>query len=195
MEVCLMVEGQEGVACDQWLALAQTAEASGLDAVFRSDHYRSIHRGDPVDGLDAWTSLAAISARTQRIRVGTLVSPPSLRPASILAKSVVTVDHVSAGRVELGVGAGWFEPELRPTGFATALLRSALTSSSASPPRSTGSGVMPPTSGPSPCSNRARRSSSVVAPSRAPSVPPSRTRLNTTPSNQPWTKRDSVAGF
>lgn len=118
MRIALMIEGQEGVSWEQWLALAKAAEDAGLDGLFRSDHYRSIHRGDPAGSLDAWTTLAALAARTERLRLGTLVSPTTFRPASVLAKSVVTVDHISGGRVELGIGAGWFEPDHGPYGFA-----------------------------------------------------------------------------
>ncbi|MGD1050267.1 MAG: LLM class flavin-dependent oxidoreductase [Solirubrobacteraceae bacterium] len=112
-----MIEGQEGVGWEQWLALALAAEEADLDGLFRSDHYRSIHRGDPAGSLDAWAILAALAARTRRIRLGTLVSPTTFRPASVLAKNVVTVDHISGGRVELGIGAGWFEPDHTPYGF------------------------------------------------------------------------------
>lgn len=112
-----MVEGQEGVEWEQWLALAQAAEGAGLDGFFRSDHYRSIHRGDPAGSLDAWATLAALAACTRRIRLGTLVSPVTFRPASVLAKSVVSVDHISGGRAELGIGPGWFEPEHVASGF------------------------------------------------------------------------------
>jgi len=112
-----MVEGQEGVSWEQWLALAQAAESAGLDGLFRSDHYRSIVRGEPAGALDAWATLAALAARTERIRLGTMVSPVTFRPASVLAKNVVTVDHVSGGRVELGIGAGWFEQEHVTYGF------------------------------------------------------------------------------
>ena len=112
-----MIEGQEGVTWEQWLALAQAAEAAGLDGLFRSDHYRSIVRGEPAGALDAWATLAALAARTERIRLGTMVSPVTFRPASVLAKNVVTVDHVSAGRVELGIGAGWYELEHETYGF------------------------------------------------------------------------------
>src|SRR5579862_3383098 len=111
MRICLMIEGQEGVSWEQWLALATTAEEAGLDALFRSDHYRSILRGEPAGALDAWATLAALAARTSRIRLGTLVSPVTFRPASVLAKNVATVDHVSGGRVELGIGAGWYQAE------------------------------------------------------------------------------------
>lgn len=112
-----MIEGQEDVQWEEWLALALAAEEADLEGLFRSDHYRSIHRGDPAGSLDAWTTLAGLAACTQRIRLGTLVSPTTFRPVSVLAKSVVTVDHISAGRVELGIGAGWFEPDHVAYGF------------------------------------------------------------------------------
>jgi alkanesulfonate monooxygenase SsuD/methylene tetrahydromethanopterin reductase-like flavin-dependent oxidoreductase (luciferase family) len=118
MRVCLMLEGQEGIGWEQWLALAHAAEAAGLEALFRSDHYRSIVRGDPAGSLDAWTILGALAARTERLRLGTMVSPVTFRPAPVLAKAVVTVDHISGGRVELGIGAGWYEPEHSSYGFA-----------------------------------------------------------------------------
>ena len=112
-----MIEGQEGVTWDQWLALALAAESAGLDGLFRSDHYRSIVRGEPAGSLDAWATLAALAARTDRIRLGTMVSPVTFRHASVLAKNAVTVDHVSGGRVELGIGAGWYEAEHESYGF------------------------------------------------------------------------------
>jgi alkanesulfonate monooxygenase SsuD/methylene tetrahydromethanopterin reductase-like flavin-dependent oxidoreductase (luciferase family) len=112
-----MVEGQEGIHWDQLLALALAAESAGLEGVFRSDHCGSIVRGDPAGSLDAWATLAALAARTTRIRLGTLVSPVTFRSASVLAKSVVSVDHISGGRAELGIGAGWFEAEHRAYGF------------------------------------------------------------------------------
>lgn len=111
MRVALMIEGQEGVSWEQWEALARAAEDAKLDALFRSDHYRSIGRGDPNGSLDAWATLAGLAAVTSTIRLGTLVSPVTFRPASVLAKSVTTVDHISNGRVELGIGAGWYEAE------------------------------------------------------------------------------------
>jgi alkanesulfonate monooxygenase SsuD/methylene tetrahydromethanopterin reductase-like flavin-dependent oxidoreductase (luciferase family) len=112
-----MVEGQEGVTWPEWAALAEAAETAGLEALFRSDHYRGIGKEDAGGSLDAWTTLAALAARTERLRLGTLVSPVTFRPASVLAKSVVTVDHVSGGRAELGIGAGWFEAEHETYGF------------------------------------------------------------------------------
>src|SRR6185312_11144983 len=116
MRVCLMTEGQEGVTWEQWQALATTAETNGFDAFFRSDHYLSIG-GRAGGALDAWTTLAGLAAVTSRIRLGTLVSPATFRHPSLLAKSAVTVDHISGGRVELGMGAGWFEAEHRAYGF------------------------------------------------------------------------------
>ena len=117
VRICLMIEGQEGVEWEQWLELALAAEAAGLEGLFRSDHYRSIVRGEPAGSLDAWATLAALAARTGRLRLGTMVSPVTFRPASVLAKSVVTVDRISAGRAELGIGAGWFEEEHDSYGF------------------------------------------------------------------------------
>jgi len=117
MRIALMIEGQEGVTWEQWLALGTAAESADLDGLFRSDHYRSITRGSPAGSLDAWTTLAAIAARTERLRLGTMVSPVTFRPASLLAKAVTTVDHISNGRVELGIGAGWFEAEHETYGF------------------------------------------------------------------------------
>jgi F420-dependent oxidoreductase-like protein len=117
MRVCLMIEGQEGVTWEQWRALAATAEASGFDALFRSDHYMSLD-GSPGGGsLDAWSTLNALAALTTTLRLGTLVSPATFRHPSVLARSVVTADHVSGGRVEVGVGAGWHEREHRAFGF------------------------------------------------------------------------------
>src|SRR5262245_15939019 len=117
VRVCLMLEGQEGIEWEQWLALAQAAEAAGLDGLFRSDHYGSIIRGGDAGSLDAWATLAGLAARTERIRLGTLVSPVTFRPAAVLAKSAATVDRISGGRVELGIGAGWYEAEHDWYGF------------------------------------------------------------------------------
>ena len=117
MRVCLMIEGQECVTWDQWRALAETAEASGFEAMFRSDHYESLD-GPPNRGsLDAWGTINALAALTSTLKLGTLVSPVTFRHPSTLARSVVTADHVSGGRIELGIGAGWHEGEHRSFGF------------------------------------------------------------------------------
>jgi len=111
-----MIEGQEGVSWDEWVALARACEDNGLEALFRSDHYGSLlaaGRGS----LDAWATLAGLAAVTGRIRLGTMVSPTTFRHPSVLAKTAATVDHISGGRVELGLGAGWNEREHRAYGF------------------------------------------------------------------------------
>jgi F420-dependent oxidoreductase-like protein len=117
MRVCLMIEGQEDVTWGQWLALAGACEEHGLEGMFRSDHYESVMGMRERGSLDAWATLAALAARTRRIRLGTLVSPATFRHPSVLAKMVATVDHVSGGRAELGLGAGWHEGEHRAYGF------------------------------------------------------------------------------
>jgi alkanesulfonate monooxygenase SsuD/methylene tetrahydromethanopterin reductase-like flavin-dependent oxidoreductase (luciferase family) len=117
MRVALMIEGQEGVTWEQWLALARAAEDANLDGLFRSDHYRSIVRGDPAGSLDAWATLAGLAAATTKLRLGTMVSPVTFRRVSVLAKLVTSVDHISNGRVELGIGAGWYESEHEAYGF------------------------------------------------------------------------------
>lgn len=116
MRVCLMVEGQEGVTWEQWVALAQAAEAAGLDGLFRSDHYSAII-GPPAPALDAWATLAGLAAVTSRIRLGTLVSPATFRHPSVLARMAVTVDHISGGRVDVGLGAGWYDRDHTENGF------------------------------------------------------------------------------
>jgi F420-dependent oxidoreductase-like protein len=117
MDVCLMIEGQEGVTWDQWVGLAHACEALGFEGLFRSDHYLAFNRPKERGALDAWTTIAALGAVTERIRLGTMVSPVTFRHPAALAKSVVTADHASDGRVELGMGAGWFEREHEAFGF------------------------------------------------------------------------------
>jgi len=117
MRVCLMIEGQEDVTWDQWRALALAAEEGGFETLFRSDHYLSVEGRAERGSLDAWTTLAGLAAITSRIRLGTLVSPATFRHPSVLAKSAVAVDHISGGRVEVGLGAGWNELEHRSYGF------------------------------------------------------------------------------
>lgn len=117
MRVCLMIEGQEGVSWEQWVALGRACEESGLEGLFRSDHYAGLMGDEGRDSLDAWTQIAALAALTDRIRLGTLVSPVTFRHPSLLAKAVATADHVSGGRVELGLGAGWNSREHAAYGF------------------------------------------------------------------------------
>jgi F420-dependent oxidoreductase-like protein len=112
-----MIEGQEDVTWDDWLALAGACEEHGVEALFRSDHYLSVEGRTARGSLDAWATLAALAAVTSTLRLGTLVSPATFRHPSELAKVVTTVDHVSGGRVELGMGTGWLEAEHRAYGF------------------------------------------------------------------------------
>ena len=111
MKVRIFVEPQQGATYDQLLAVAQAAEARGFDAFFRSDHYVTMG-GDGLPGpTDAWLTLAALARETSTIRLGTLVTSGTFRHPGILAISVAQVDAMSGGRVELGLGAGWYDRE------------------------------------------------------------------------------------
>lgn len=113
MRLRIFTEPQQGASYDDLLAVAQATETLGFDAFFRSDHYLAM--GDHVSGLpgptDAWTTLAGLARETERIRLGTLVSSVTYRPPGVLAIQVAQVDQMSGGRVELGLGTGWFEQE------------------------------------------------------------------------------------
>jgi F420-dependent oxidoreductase-like protein len=113
MRLRIFTEPQQGASYDDLLAVAQATETLGFDAFFRSDHYLAM--GDHDSGLpgptDAWTTLAGLARETKRIRLGTLVSSLTYRPPGILAIQVAQVDQMSGGRVELGLGTGWFEQE------------------------------------------------------------------------------------
>jgi F420-dependent oxidoreductase-like protein len=117
MRVALMIEGQEGVTWEHWCALADACEEHGIDTLFRSDHYISQSDEDTKVAHDAWTTIAALAARTTTLRFGTLVSPATFRLPALLANAAATADHVSGGRIELGLGAGWMEREHRAYGF------------------------------------------------------------------------------
>ena len=118
MRLCVMIEGQEGVTWEDWLALARACEEHGYEALFRSDHYGTVMGTEERGSLDAWTTLAGLAAVTSTLRLGTLVSPATFRHPSVLAKSAVTADHISGGRVEVGLGAGWNRAEHERYGFA-----------------------------------------------------------------------------
>jgi alkanesulfonate monooxygenase SsuD/methylene tetrahydromethanopterin reductase-like flavin-dependent oxidoreductase (luciferase family) len=111
VRVALMIEGQEDVTWDDWRGLAAACEQSGIEALFRSDHYLSVFGVAGRGSLDAWATINALAAITSRLRLGTLVSPATFRHPSELAKVAVTADHVSGGRIELGLGSGWNEAE------------------------------------------------------------------------------------
>lgn len=121
-----MIEGQEGVSWEEWLAIARTCEEHGIEAMFRSDHYLSQSFPHERAAHDAWTTLAGLAAHTTTLRLGSLVSPVTFRHPSLLANAVATVDHVSGGRVELGMGAGWMELEHAAFGFPFPPLRERL---------------------------------------------------------------------
>jgi F420-dependent oxidoreductase-like protein len=112
-----MIEGQEDVTWPDWLALARACEEHGVEALFRSDHYLSVMGRGERGSLDAWATIAALAAVTSTVRLGTLVSPATFRHPSELAKVVVSADHASGGRVELGLGTGWLEAEHEAYGF------------------------------------------------------------------------------
>ena len=116
MRVAMMIEGQEGVTWDQWVALAEAAEEARLDGLFRSDHFTMIH-GLAGGALDAWTVLAALAPLTRTLRLGTLVSPVTFRHPSLMAHIAASIDRISGGRVELGLGTGWYELEHAQNGF------------------------------------------------------------------------------
>jgi F420-dependent oxidoreductase-like protein len=111
MRFALMLEPQQGLTYLEQLELARLAESLGFEALFRSDHYRSFPGPADQPTTDAWAVLAGIARETERIRLGTLVSPVTFRHPGSFAKVVTTVDEMSGGRVEVGVGAGWNDPE------------------------------------------------------------------------------------
>ncbi|OIK27430.1 LLM class F420-dependent oxidoreductase [Streptomyces malaysiense] len=118
MDLRVFTEPQQGATYDTLLRVAKTAEELGYDAFFRSDHY--LHMGN-VDGLpgptDAWITLAGIARETSRIRLGTLMTAGTFRLPGVLAIQVAQVDQMSGGRVELGLGSGWYEEEHKAYGI------------------------------------------------------------------------------
>jgi F420-dependent oxidoreductase-like protein len=111
MDLRIFVEPQEGARYDDLLGAARATEALGFDGFFRSDHYLAI-AGDGTPGpTDAWTTLAGLARDTSRMRLGTLVTSATFRLPGLLAVTVADVDRMSGGRVELGLGAGWYERE------------------------------------------------------------------------------------
>ena len=117
MRFALMIEPQMGFTYDEQLAIARRAEAAGFETLFRSDHYESFPGGTDAPTTDAWSVLAGLARDTSRIGLGALVSPVTFRMPGNLAKVAVTVDAMSGGRVEVGVGAGWHALEHRRHGF------------------------------------------------------------------------------
>jgi len=115
VKLCLSIEIQEGMSYQDTLAMTQAAESLGFDSSLLAEHYlpsgvASQYTADPISA-DAWIYLAGLARETQRIRLGTLVSPVTFRHPVVLAKMAATLDHLSNGRAELGIGAGWLESE------------------------------------------------------------------------------------
>ncbi|PRC46672.1 LLM class F420-dependent oxidoreductase, partial [Mycobacterium sp. ITM-2017-0098] len=111
MDFRVFVEPQQGSTYSDQLAVAQTAERAGYSAFFRSDHYVAM-AGDGLPGpTDSWVTLAGLARETSTIRLGTMVTSATFRYPGPLAISVAQVDQMSGGRVEFGIGAGWFEAE------------------------------------------------------------------------------------
>ncbi len=118
IELRVFTEPQYGATYEQQLRLALTSERLGFGGYFRSDHYRTMAAGDGLPGpTDAWVTLAGLARETQRIRLGTLVTAATFRLPGPLAIAVAQVDVMSGGRVELGLGSGWFEAEHRAYGI------------------------------------------------------------------------------
>ncbi len=112
MDLRIFTEPQQGASYDDLLRVAQATERLGFDGFFRSDHYLRMGAGSGLPGpTDAWTTLAGLARETSRIRLGTLVSSVTYRHPGILAIQVAQVDQMSGGRLELGLGTGWFAAE------------------------------------------------------------------------------------
>ncbi len=117
MRFALMIEAQQGLSYEDQLAIARRAEAGGFETFFRSDHYAAFPGDSGQVTTDAWVVLAGLARETSTIGLGTLVSPVTFRHPGNFAKLVTTVDHMSGGRLEVGVGAGWNEADHEPLGL------------------------------------------------------------------------------
>lgn len=118
MELRIFTEPQQGAGYEQLLAVARCAEDAGYGAFFRSDHYLRMGAGSGLPGpTDAWATLAGLARETSRIRLGTLMTAATFRSPGPLAITVAQVDGMSGGRVEFGIGTGWFEAEHRAYGI------------------------------------------------------------------------------
>lgn len=111
MDFRIFIEPQQGASYATQLAVARAAEAAGYGAFFRSDHYLAMGGGGLPGPTDSWITLAGLARETSTIRLGTLVTSATFRNPGVLAISVAQVDEMSGGRVEFGLGAGWFERE------------------------------------------------------------------------------------
>src|SRR4030081_244701 len=126
MKLCLSIEIQEGMSYADTLAMTRAGERLGFDSSLLAEHYYPSGKPELYaggfgerDAADAWIYLAGLARETNKIRLGTLVSPVTFRHPVVLAKMAATLDQLSDGRAELGIGAGWLEPEHRAFGFAS----------------------------------------------------------------------------
>ncbi|MEV6767299.1 LLM class F420-dependent oxidoreductase [Nocardia sp. NPDC051030] len=118
MDLRIFTEPQQGASYDTLLTVAKATEDLGYDAFFRSDHYMAMGDADGLPGpTDAWITLAGLARETKRIRLGTLVTAATFRLPGVLAIQVAQVDAMSGGRVEFGLGAGWYEAEHKAYGI------------------------------------------------------------------------------
>ncbi|MBT2364029.1 LLM class F420-dependent oxidoreductase [Streptomyces sp. ISL-10] len=118
MDLRIFTEPQQGASYDTLLRVAKATEELGFDAFFRSDHYLRMGSADGMPGpTDAWITLAGLARETKRIRLGTLMTAATFRLPGVLAIQVAQVDQMSGGRIELGLGAGWFEAEHQAYGI------------------------------------------------------------------------------
>jgi alkanesulfonate monooxygenase len=107
----VFIEPQQGASYDDQLRVAKATEDLGFDAFFRSDHLHAMGTEGLPGPTESWTVLAGLARETSRIRLGTMVTSVTFRPPGLLAMTVAQVDQMSGGRVDLGLGAGWFERE------------------------------------------------------------------------------------
>ena len=107
----IMLEGQEDLTWEKWHDFADRTEGLGFESLWRSDHLHPLVLGPDKEVLEAWISFATLAARTERIRFGAMVTPMTFRHPSVLAKMAASIDVLSKGRLEMGLGAGWCVPE------------------------------------------------------------------------------------
>jgi alkanesulfonate monooxygenase len=117
MRFALMIEAQQGLSYEDQLAIVRRAESVGFESFFRSDHYISFPGAADRPTTDAWAVIAGLARETQRISLGALVSPVTFRHPGNFVKLVTTIDQMSGGRIEVGVGAGWNDDDHLPLGI------------------------------------------------------------------------------
>ena len=113
----IMIEGQENLTWDRWHRLAERTEALGFESLWRSDHFTPLVSDDTAEVLEAWISFATLADRTSKLRFGPMVTPITFRHPAVLAKMAASIDQLSNGRLELGLGAGWHDGEHKAFGL------------------------------------------------------------------------------